>query len=156
MAAYEDLANSTPETAADPLYAPNDPCPTAWQEELPNAFHDRVYAALAQASCVEGGAATTGSFGWPSKDLVLRGHLFDTGLINQALDIIETSGGDLELSNLNVSPNDQFNTEFNFKRPSSVDIRVFGVDDDAVAAIVARLHSLVEVMDKAEGSLTEV
>ena len=119
-------------------------------------FHDRVYAALAQASCVEGGAATTGSFGWPSKDLVLRGHLFDTGLINQALDIIETSGGDLELSNLNVSPNDQFNTEFNFKRPSSVDIRVFGVDDDAVAAIVARLHSLVEVMDKAEGSLTEV
>ena len=56
---------------------------------------------------------------------------------------------------MNVSPNDQFNTEFNFKRPSSVDIRVFGVDDDAVAAIVARLHSLVEVMDKAEASLTE-
>ena len=118
-------------------------------------FHARVESALQTASLIDGEPAS-GSEGWPSRDLLLQGHLFDQSLINQALDIIETSGGDLELSNLNVSPNDQFNTEFNFKRPSSVDIRVFGVDDDAVAAIVARLHSLVEVMDKAEGSLTEV
>ena len=120
-------------------------------------FHGRVEAALAQAGCVDApDRAHAGSFGWPSKDVVLQGHLFDTGLINQALDIIETRGGDLVLSNLKVQPNDQFNTEFNFKRPSSVDIKIFGVDDAALADIIKRLHSLVQVMDKAEGSLTEV
>ena len=37
---------TTPETDNDPLYAPNDPCPEAWQDYLPTAFHDRVYGAL--------------------------------------------------------------------------------------------------------------
>ena len=46
MAAYEVEARTTPETEADLLYAPNDPCLTAWQDDLPTAFHDRVYAAL--------------------------------------------------------------------------------------------------------------
>ena len=120
-------------------------------------FHGRVEAALAQAECVSSDAAATqGSFGWPSREILLQGHLFDTGLINQALDIIETRGGDLEILNFSVQPNDQFNTEFNFKRPSSVNINVFGVNDAALDDIIARLKSLVKVMDKAEGSLTEV
>ena len=47
------------------------------------------------------------SFGWPSRTLLLQGHLFDQGLINQALEIIEKRGGDFEILNFSVAPNDQ-------------------------------------------------
>ena len=47
-------------------------------------------------------------------------------------------------------------TEFNFKRTSSVAMRVFGVDVAALDDITARLQSLVDVLESADGSLTEV
>jgi 4-hydroxy-tetrahydrodipicolinate synthase len=119
-------------------------------------FHGRVTAALQQAHCIEGSQDVgSGSFGWPSKDLLLQGHLFDQQLINQALDIIEKQGGDFEVINFSVQPNDQ-NSEFNFKRTSSVHIKVLAVDGPALDDIVGRLHSLVEVLESAEGSLTEL
>ena len=51
-------------------------------------FHARVESALQTASLIDGEPAS-GSEGWPSRDLLLQGHLFDQSLINQALDIIE-------------------------------------------------------------------
>tara|TARA_B110001452_G_scaffold256421_1_gene249746 strand:+ start:1427 stop:1627 length:201 start_codon:yes stop_codon:yes gene_type:complete len=47
-------------------------------------------------------------------------------------------------------------TEFNFKRTSSVAMRVFGVDVAALDDITTRLQSLVDVLESADGSLTEV
>ena len=44
--------------------------------------------------------------------------------------------------------------EFNFKRTSSVSLRVFGVDEAALDDIIRRLNSLVDVLESAEGSLT--
>jgi len=54
-----------------------------------------------------------------------------------------------------VQPNDQ-RTEFNFRRTSSVALRVFAVDDVALDDIVTRLQSLVDVLESAEGKLTDI
>ena len=89
--------------------------------------------------------------------LARQGHLFDQGLINQALEIIEKRGGDFEILSFSVLPNDQrseFN--FNFKRKSSVTLKVFGCDAAALKDITERLEQLVSVLESAEGSLSEV
>jgi len=125
---------------------------------LGEAFHGRVEAALQKARCLDRTAAeekAAGSVGWPSRDLLLQGHLFDQSLINQALDVVEKSGGDFEILSFSVTPNDQ-RTEFAFKRTSSCMLRVFGADVSALDDIVSRLHALVKVLESAEGSLTEV
>jgi len=121
-------------------------------------FHGRVEAALAQASCLsQPESDSTASFGWPSRDILLQGHLFDASLINQALEIIEKRGGDFEITAFSVQPNDQSsNADFNFRRPSSVAIKVFGVDESALDDIIGRLQNLVDVIESAEGTLTVV
>ena len=87
--------------------------------------------------------------------LLLQGHLFDQGLINQALEIIEKRGGDFEIESFSVQPNDQ-RFEFAFKRLSSVTLLVFGLDTAALDDITDRLKKLVFVMESAEGTLTEL
>ena len=57
---------------------------------------------------------------------LLQGHLFDQGLINQALEIIEKRGGDFEIASFTATPNDQ-TSEFNFRRTSSVQLKVLGL-----------------------------
>merc|ERR1711957_269195 len=121
-------------------------------------------AALLQGRCIAPEEGRTSeeagkviSYSWPSQILLLQGQLFDTGLINQALEIIEKRGGDFEISEFSVQPNDQFsNADFNFKRPSSVTLKVYAVDCAGIDDIVGRLESLVEVMCSAEGTLTVV
>jgi len=118
-------------------------------------FHGRVEAALQQADCLERGDRPSNSFGWPSREMLLQGHLFDQGLINQALEIIEKRGGDFEITSFTASPNDQ-QSEFNFRRTSSVQLKVYGVDNTALDDITERLNALVEVLESAEGVLTIV
>ena len=86
---------------------------------------------------------------------LLQGHLFDQGLINQALEIVEKRGGDFEILSFSVQPNDQ-KSEFNFRRKSSVSMKVMAVNAAGLDDIVERLHSLVNVLESAEGSLTVV
>ena len=86
------------------LRPPRARTPPRWQGRAPAGirsplsplgadFHGRVEAALQQANCIEREAtAVGGSFGWPSRDLLLQGHLFDQNLINQALELIEKRG----------------------------------------------------------------
>jgi 4-hydroxy-tetrahydrodipicolinate synthase len=116
-------------------------------------FHARVEAALQQANCIESAGQVANTFGWPSRDMLLQGHLFDQGLINQALEIIEKRGGDFEISSFTATPNDQM-SEFNFRRTSSVQLKVYGVDDNMLDDITERLNSLVQVLESAEGVLT--
>ena len=73
----------------------------------------------------------------------------------EALEIIEKRGGDFEITAFSVQPNDQ-NSEFNFKRTSSVAIKVYGVDTFALDDITNRLQQLVDVLESADGSLTEM
>lgn len=126
--------------------------------ELGNDYHGRVTSALQSADCIERSASDAsagGSFGWPSRKLLLQGHLFDQGLINQALEIIEKRGGDFDILAFSVQPNDQ-NTDFNFRRTSSVSLKVFAVDNTSLDDITTRLQSLVDVLESADGSLTEL
>eukprot|EP00529_Nitzschia_sp_RCC80_P023584 CAMPEP_0113480032 /NCGR_PEP_ID=MMETSP0014_2-20120614/21641_1 /TAXON_ID=2857 /ORGANISM="Nitzschia sp." /LENGTH=476 /DNA_ID=CAMNT_0000373399 /DNA_START=77 /DNA_END=1503 /DNA_ORIENTATION=- /assembly_acc=CAM_ASM_000159 len=105
--------------------------------QLGDAFHTRVDSALVQAGCLaaedssvgsaEGGSALSAT--WPSRSLLLQGHLFDSGLINQALEIIEKRGGDFVVESFYVQPNDQMSREFNWRSKSSVTLKVFGVDN---------------------------
>ena len=132
--------------------------------QLGDAFHKRVDSALVQAGCLaaedssvgseEGGSALSAT--WPSRNILLQGHLFDSGLINQALEIIEKRGGDFVVESFFVQPNDQMSREFNWRSKSSVTLKVFGVDNNALDDIIGRLQALVEVMESAEGSITEV
>ena len=113
-----------------------------------------LQSTLQQAGCIARiRVGSSGSFGWPSRQILLQGHLFDQSLINQALEIIEKRGGDFEIISFSVAPNDQ-NSEFNFKRTSSVALRVFGVDAYALDDIISRLQQLVDVLESAEGKLT--
>lgn len=124
--------------------------------ELAETYHVRVEKALRDAACiapVKGAKAGSGSDGWPSRRLMLQGQLFDQGLINQALEIIEKRGGDFEISSFTATPNDQM-SEFNFRRTSSVQLKVYGVDDNMLDDITERLNSLVQVLESAEGVLT--
>lgn len=122
-------------------------------------YHDRLTAALAQAECVPSSEGSDQgclkSYGWPSISVLLEGQLFDSGLINEVLDIIEKRNGDFEIINFSVQPNDQFsNADFNFKRPSSITLKVMAVNDGALNDILERLKALVSVMESAEGVLT--
>jgi len=126
--------------------------------ELGQDFHGRVQAALQQGHCIAGApmAGTPNTFGWPSRRLLMQGHLFDQGLINQALEVIEKRGGDFEITAFSVQPNDSMRDEFNFKRKSSVQLLIWGVDVAALDDITGRLQQLVDVLESAEGSLTEI
>ena len=128
---------------------------------LGQKFHDRLSGALTQAHCLGDEAAATqsksgsSSTGWPSRQLQLQGHLFDSGLINQALEIIEKRGGDFEITAFSVQPNDQRGEfSFNFKRTSSVALKVMAVNTEGLDDITSRLQQLVNVIESAEGSLT--
>lgn len=131
---------------------------------LRSDFHNRVEAALGQGRCIDL-KAEDGSFSnihvlsetWPSRDILLEGHLFDSGLINQALEIIEKRNGDFEIISVSARPNDQMtNADFNFRRQSSMVVKVYAVDNTALDDIIGRIESLVEVMESAEGVLTVV
>ena len=126
---------------------------------LGDDYHTRVTAALTQAGCIESKPSDQqeggGSFGWPSRTLLLQGHLFDQSLINQALELIEKRGGDFEIVSFSSQPNDQYQ-QFNFKRTSSVVIKLFAVNVAALEDITTKLQQLVNVLESAEGSLTEI
>jgi hypothetical protein len=124
---------------------------------LGQTYHSRIESALQKAQCIEvkGSTKELTSDAWPCRDLLLQGHLFDQGLINQALELIEKRGGDFEITAFSVAPNDQ-NSEFNFKRTSSCGIRLMAVDTSALDDITERLQQLVNVLESAEGSLTVV
>lgn len=182
MAAAAAKDSTTAEAADEPLSALHrdlfceaNPIPVKWAlnmmgktsdgirlplSPLDINLHGRVERALQQANCIPTpeGDADGGSVGWPSRDFLLQGQLFDEGLINQALDIIEKRGGDFEIISFSVAPNDQRvgRSELLFKRPSSVVIKVYGVDETALDDIVSRLQTLVDVVETAEGSLTEI
>ena len=173
----EDLAKATDDPLAAlhrDLFCEANPIPVKWAlykmgktEDgirlpltiLDSGYHDRLSSALAQATCIDPPEGKQSgcllSYGWPAKTILLEGQLFDSGLINEALDVIEKRNGDFEITKFAVSPNDQFtNADFNFKRPSSVTLTVQAVNEGALDEILERIQALVDIMESAEGALT--
>mmetsp|Transcript_52808 Transcript_52808/g.104815 ORF Transcript_52808/g.104815 Transcript_52808/m.104815 type:complete len:460 (+) Transcript_52808:21-1400(+) len=131
---------------------------------LAETYHPRLETALLKAGCpiknADGSVAGERSDlppveSWPTKRVLLQGHLFDSGLINQALEIIDKRGGDFSIVSCSTQANDQ-RTEFKFSRTSTVTIEIIAADTTALDDILLRIRTLVDVMESAEGSLTEI
>ena len=87
-----------------------------------------------------------------SVDLMLEGHLFDTGFINQALDAIETHGHDFEVVQWVVSPN-------RVDRANNVSRAVIHVTIETQAALdelFADINTLALKMPKAHAKLVQL
>ena len=83
----------------------------------------------------------------PCMTLWLEGHLFDSGLINKVLDVIENHKCYFEVKecsfrHINAST-----------RESKVVIRVSGEDDDTLDRVETKIRVLLEVIDKAQATM---
>ena len=91
--------------------------------------------------------------------LSLSGHLYDTSLINQALNMIEDKGGRFSIVNQNVSPNvlsdspDSANKSLQVTSTVAVQMTVEQgrVElDSLIASLIASLRTLAENTPRAE------
>jgi len=82
-----------------------------------------------------------------SMTISLEGHLFDSSLINQILDVIEHYGSGLHFEECIFPP--QSGRE---ATKSNVVMKIDAVDDQSLDLIEQKIHSLVEVIEKAEAS----
>jgi alpha-aminoadipic semialdehyde synthase len=77
----------------------------------------------------------------------LDGHLFDSGLINQILDVVEMNECGADFRQCRIPPN---------KAKSSVLLQVTSNDKDVLDRVESKIASLVEVIEKAEASMKRV
>jgi len=83
--------------------------------------------------------------------LFVRGHLFDSGFINQAFDLIERKGGHFEVGDIFVLPN-----LANSSRMSQVVLLVSAEKQSQIDEIHRTLVSLAEVLETAEAVVEEI
>lgn len=78
----------------------------------------------------------------------LQGHLFDTGLINQVLDLLERHGDNVEFNvvNCDVRPNNSGGAQF-----SRVRFDLKSPNKAALQAVMTEITAAVEKTPKAEG-----
>ena len=83
--------------------------------------------------------------------LRIKGHLFDSGFINKALDIIEAEGGEFYVVEMDVRPN----SSMDFKSSADIQISMSG-GRDGVNEVIKKLHSLALVDPTAEATVSEM
>lgn len=90
--------------------------------------------------------------------LSLHGHLFDSGLINAALDLIEQAGGRFDLIEINVRPNPTASGDRLSLRTKSAALLQLTLDEGrpALDEVLARLQALLQRMPLAEASFHEL
>jgi alpha-aminoadipic semialdehyde synthase len=86
-----------------------------------------------------------------SCSLMLTGHLFDTGLINQVFDLAEGRGCNFEMMHCDVRPNTD-----NERHASSVLFRLMSDDADTLNQTKGKIMSLASLIDQAAASITEM
>jgi hypothetical protein len=74
--------------------------------------------------------------------LSLRGHLFDTGLINQVLDLVESRGGSFHIVECITKPN-----RGHVKNKTAMVLEVEAQSPSVLADIVARVEKLVSAIE---------
>jgi alpha-aminoadipic semialdehyde synthase len=90
---------------------------------------------------------------WPHTALSLRGHLFDKGLINQVLDVVEARGGAFAIGQCEVRPNRGQGWQ---KEISTVLLEVEAPTQGELEEIVRRVRGLADLMEAAEATVTEM
>lgn len=83
-----------------------------------------------------------------STQVQLSGHLFDTGLINKAFDLIEENDAIFRLVGCCVHPN------LRSKSISTATIEIAASDSASVDALLQQLHSLIAATPQAQASMT--
>uniref|UniRef100_A0A7S2SNY8 Saccharopine dehydrogenase (NAD(+), L-glutamate-forming) n=1 Tax=Rhizochromulina marina TaxID=1034831 RepID=A0A7S2SNY8_9STRA len=91
------------------------------------------------------------SFSGPWKKVFVKGHLFDSGFINQVFDVIEKRGGDFEVGDIVVVPNLE-----DSRRVSQIVLSISAPSAEVLEDIDRRLHSLAEVMETAEAVIEQL
>ena len=84
------------------------------------------------------------------RTLLLQGHLFDTNLINQALDLIEATGVGFTVEDCMVRPNN------GPARTSSMVINIQASNAAEIDRLVQKLQQLVELVAHAQATVTEL
>lgn len=90
----------------------------------------------------------------PHVTLTLRGHLFDSGLINQILDVVEARGGAFVIADCEVRPNKGKGHGME-KHFSTILLEVEASTEGELRDIVNRVQNLAELVESAEASITE-
>ena len=84
----------------------------------------------------------------------IRGHLFDTGLINQILDLLEEHGCSFYVVELDVRPNDMFGDN---APVSSADVQISTEGGrEKLEEILQLVETLISVTPKSEAEITEL
>ena len=86
--------------------------------------------------------------------LSLHGHLFDSGLINAALDVIETSGGRFDVLEVHVRPNASGDAAR--QRSSAILQLTLDSGRSGLDTVLQRLHDLAQRMPMAEAAIVEL
>jgi alpha-aminoadipic semialdehyde synthase len=113
-------------------------------------------AETTQAKSVKTGAGgaskMTGGLSLVSADLLLEGHLFDTGFINAALDLFETQGQDFEVVQWVISPNRSARAD----NVSRAVINVTLADEEKLAQLEQNIRTLASRMPAAQARLVRL
>ena len=86
------------------------------------------------------------------KDLLLRGHIFDSGLINQSLDLVEREKGSFLIGDIIVSPKNISDQPI----PTSLFFKLCAKDQEHLGMMISKLETLVSAVVTAEASISEV
>lgn len=116
---------------------------------LSSNCHARVKNALHKSGCIED-CSTFDLF--VSKQIKVKGHLFDKALINQILELIEKRDGQFEIVNFSSQSND---VNMNTKRPSSVVLKINAIDNYVLCEIITRIKQLVALCESAKATVIE-
>ena len=92
----------------------------------------------------------TNDNGITSQLLKIDGHLFDTNLINQILDLIEKSGGKFDIKTLRSGVNTP-----DIQIPSSLILRV-DIDDKKYHELMDKMDTLISIIPNADATLTKI
>mmetsp|Transcript_68140 Transcript_68140/g.106517 ORF Transcript_68140/g.106517 Transcript_68140/m.106517 type:complete len:914 (-) Transcript_68140:26-2767(-) len=80
--------------------------------------------------------------------LLVQGHLFDSGFINQTLDLIEVKGGTFKIRMVDVAPN---LTEAKLK--TKLVLWVAADSEEELQSIIGKINALADVLETADASI---
>ncbi|CAI5712732.1 unnamed protein product [Hyaloperonospora brassicae] len=87
--------------------------------------------------------------------ILLEGHLFDTGLINQVLNLIEGHDGGFHLVNCDVRPKIEAGGNGDGVVSNAI-VQISMADRDALEGVIKKIRSLAELTTGAKATVTEL
>ena len=83
--------------------------------------------------------------------LTLEGHLFDSGLINKIVDVVELQGALLEFQDCTFPPRSAHE-----RMKSMATLKVAAQDEESLVLMEIKIQALIDSIDKAEASMFRI